>query len=214
MIRGTGIDSTVKLYLKGNGANGSTKFFDDSQTHRTITAVGTAAISNAQSKFGGSSMLLSGDGNYISFPMTGITIGTGDFSLCGWIYPTSLPTAGWITGVGTRLFDIRYDPGGNGLSFADDGTNMKGSRVSNMSTDTWQYICITRASNVLKMYLGGSQQGGNFTDNSDIDLSTYSGRLGGAAEGSGFNLPGYYDDWIIIVGHAIDGTKVPTRQRG
>ena len=52
-------------FLAGyNGTNGSTSFTDESSVGRALTTGGNAQISTAQSKFGGSSLLLDGTGDY------------------------------------------------------------------------------------------------------------------------------------------------------
>lgn len=87
--------ANVSLLLHGDGANGSTTIIDSSPSPKTVTAVGNAQISTAQSKFGGSSLAFDGSGDYLS---------AGDFadhSLSGvpftvelWVYPTSYATGG------------------------------------------------------------------------------------------------------------------------
>jgi hypothetical protein len=47
---------SVSLLLHGDGTNGSTTITDSSPTPKTVTAVGNAQISTAQSKFGGVSV--------------------------------------------------------------------------------------------------------------------------------------------------------------
>ncbi|MEL0120796.1 MAG: LamG domain-containing protein, partial [Opitutae bacterium] len=62
----TGADQyfySTSLLLKGDGTNGSTTIVDSSPSPKTVTAVGNAQISTAQSKFGGSSIKLSEAGN-------------------------------------------------------------------------------------------------------------------------------------------------------
>ncbi len=56
----------VSLLLHGNGTNGSTTIVDNSPTPKTVTAVGNAQISTAQSKFGGASIAFDGSGDYAS----------------------------------------------------------------------------------------------------------------------------------------------------
>jgi hypothetical protein len=51
---------SVSLLLHGDGTNGSTTITDNSPTPKTVTAVGNAQISTAQSKFGGASILFDG----------------------------------------------------------------------------------------------------------------------------------------------------------
>jgi len=54
--------SNVTLLLNFDGANASTVFTDSSGYARTVTPYNTAAISTAQSKFGGSSALFDSHG--------------------------------------------------------------------------------------------------------------------------------------------------------
>jgi hypothetical protein len=58
--------SNVSLLLHGDGANGSTTIVDSSPSPKTVTAVGNAQISTAQSKFGGSSLAFDGSGDYLT----------------------------------------------------------------------------------------------------------------------------------------------------
>lgn len=65
----TGTDpfiSVVKLLCGFEGTNGSTSFTDESPSARALTANGNAQISTAQSKFGSSSLLLDGMGDYLT----------------------------------------------------------------------------------------------------------------------------------------------------
>ena len=63
-----GIDEYVKVLLHFNGSNESQVFTDSSPSPHTFSAVGNAQISTAQSKFGGSSYLGDGNGDYITCP--------------------------------------------------------------------------------------------------------------------------------------------------
>jgi hypothetical protein len=58
--------NNVSLLLHGNGTNGSTTITDNSPTPKTVTAVGNAQISTAQSKFGGASIAFDGTGDYLT----------------------------------------------------------------------------------------------------------------------------------------------------
>ena len=81
----------VSLLLHGNGTNGSTTITDSSPSPKTVTAVGNAQISTAQSKFGGSSIAFDGTGDYLSVPNDGtLQMGSVDFTIEFWIYFNSL----------------------------------------------------------------------------------------------------------------------------
>ena len=57
----------TSLLMHFNGTNGSTTMTDNSKNNFAVTAVGNAQLSTAQSKFGGSSLLLDGTGDYLTF---------------------------------------------------------------------------------------------------------------------------------------------------
>jgi len=81
--------ANVSLLLHGNGANGSTSIIDSSPTPKTITAVGNAQISTAQSKFGGASIAFDGSGDYTStVDSSAFQIGLSNepFTLEFWFY--------------------------------------------------------------------------------------------------------------------------------
>ena len=80
----------VKLLLPLNGSNAATSASDLSNDNRTITFSGSNAnISTAQSKFGGSSLYIGGDGSKIEIGADGLDA-TGDFTFECWIYDTSV----------------------------------------------------------------------------------------------------------------------------
>ena len=66
----------VKLLLPFDGSNGATSTTDSSNSNNTISFAGTAQISTAQSKFGGSSLLLDGNSDYLAVSYTHLTLPT------------------------------------------------------------------------------------------------------------------------------------------
>jgi hypothetical protein len=74
--------SNVVLLVGFEGADGSTSFVDESPSGHTLTAVGNAQVDTGQSKFGASSGLFDGNGDYISIPDSDeFTFGAGDFTI-------------------------------------------------------------------------------------------------------------------------------------
>jgi hypothetical protein len=71
---------SVVFLLGFNGANGSTGFVDEGPLSLSMSPMGTAQISTAQSVSGGSSLLLDGFGS-IQLPSTDALTLTGDFTL-------------------------------------------------------------------------------------------------------------------------------------
>jgi len=74
--------SNVILLMGFNGADGSTSFVDESSYGRTVSAFGNAQIDTAQSKFGVSSLLLDGSGDYLTLPDSNDwDFGSGDWTV-------------------------------------------------------------------------------------------------------------------------------------
>ena len=80
--------ANVSLLLRGDGGNGSIAVIDSSSSPKSVTAVGNAQISTAQSKFGGASILFDGSGDYLSIPSTPALNFQGDVALTieAWVY--------------------------------------------------------------------------------------------------------------------------------
>jgi hypothetical protein len=93
-----------------------------------ITAVGSAQISTAQSKFGGSSLLLNGTTDYVSNGGgSDFNFGTGDFTVDCWVYVPAVTgqrtifswhdstnTNNWFNLItNSSLYQLRYGPSGN-----------------------------------------------------------------------------------------------------
>lgn len=228
MIRGTGIDSTVKLYLKGNGADGSTKFYDDSQNHRAVTANGNAQISTAQSKFGGSSIYLDGDGDSVSVADSDDWYFNTDWSISFWLYyPSSgLPTNyGLFDQYNTQNFRMqaRYNPVAESLNWyitTDGNNNITATGEVALNKDAWNWICFSGSGgslNDMNMYANGVAASMSYTGTSTLTVNIpaplHIGR-GGTVSGAYIYAVGYIDDFIITKGSKVDGTTVPTRQRG
>jgi hypothetical protein len=168
-----------------------------------LLTVGDAKISTAQSKFGGSSMYFDGTGDYLLIPSNPVfAFGTGDFTVEGWIYPTSLPTysticstrtnsgttAGWNIGVTSAGALFLYSN-----SFQVTGAS------SAVVVNTWTYFDIVRSGTTLTAYINGVQSGSAGSDSNNYTFQTFwAGIIGGT------NEPwfGYIDDLRITKGYA------------
>ena len=83
--------SNVVLLSGFEGTDGATSFDDESAVNATITAAGNAQIDTSEAKFGSSSLLLDGTGDYVSFPDNvnyelGGTMASVDFTAEAWVY--------------------------------------------------------------------------------------------------------------------------------
>jgi hypothetical protein len=161
--------ASVSLLLHGDGTNGSTTITDNSPSPKTVTAVGNAQISTAQSKFGGASIAFDGNGDYLTVPDNAdFEFGSGNFTVEMWIYPTS----------GTNTFRCfvaksnRNSGGGQGsficqisnanklqMLFDKDATgdtwDIDVQGTTTVALNTWHHIAVVRSGNVFTAYLNG-----------------------------------------------------------
>jgi hypothetical protein len=148
--------NSCSLLLHFSGSNGSTTIIDNSPNNFPITSSNGAAISTAQSKFGGSSIFFDGTNDYIITPSsTAFEFGSGDFTIEGWIYPTANVTNTYYTWiaktVGTGYGEF-YFPQRNGnlyIFFSYNGSSWGIHGVNNgyifgtLTINAWNNFAIT-----------------------------------------------------------------------
>jgi hypothetical protein len=163
-----GIDSYTKLLLHFDGADNSTVLVDNSFFNHAPTVAGDAQIDTAQSKFGGSSCVFDGTGDYISIPdHADWDFGSGDFTIDFWVYPTDTNRHAIIAGtsdywlgidyhyLGTRNINIWASSNGSSWNLlnADSGGNAIGAII--LTLNTWTHVAIVRNGNNWRSYING-----------------------------------------------------------
>jgi len=133
-----------------------------------ITAVGNAQVSTAQSKFGGSSALFDGTGDYLT--TSNLSVGSGAFTIEFFIRFTTLPAArsgaGWQmawTGESANSYILMWS---DGIQLAVNNTFGGFLFGSTMSTNTWYHIAIVRSSADYKVFFNGTDCGSATDDGS------------------------------------------------
>ena len=205
--------SNVALLLHGDGTNGSTTIVDNSPSPKTVTAVGNAQISTAQSKFGGSSIAFDGTGDYLSIPpSSAFDYTSSDFTWECWTYFNT------VGGLQTIISDARYISGGNLMGFVVRVSNgvvgglgysnqlspfvIVGNQTS-LSANSWYHLAFTRSGNDYRLFLNGVQEGSTVQsgtavtyDNDDLTVGAWEGFIGSR------DLDGYIDDLRVTKGVA------------
>lgn len=187
----------VSLLLHGDGANGSTTIVDSSPSPKTVTAVGDAQISTAQSKFGGASIAFDGTGDCLGIPS--IIFGTNEsFTLEAWLYKTARDVSGYTNVFGGSGQQIGFDfsTEGSVFMFFAGGFGVSASGTS-MTSNTWNHVAWVRNVDACAIYVNGILIGSGTRGN-----STSISVIGALAITGGYEMNGYIDDLRITKGIA------------
>jgi hypothetical protein len=149
-------------------------------------------------------MKFDGTGDYLSVSPgspTGLTFGTGDFTIEFWIYFTS------NTGFQT-IYDGRQGSGAYPLLYLNSGFinyyvgTTTGITSIQPSINTWYFMSLRRSSGTTQFFINGTQSGSNYTDaNNYLAPPTSGARIGANYTGSDF-LFGYVQDFRVTKGVA------------
>lgn len=168
---------TAQLHL--DGANGSTTFTDVRAGNVWVARLGGSPVcqlSTAQKKFGTASLTIPSTGpSGIQAPFSGTTIGTNDFCLEGFFYPSSTgAAAGWIMNrsntAGTARCNYGFIWGDTAQKITFYASRTTTAYQVNIPTDavvtlnTWHHIAGVRAAGVWAFYLDGTRQATTVTD--------------------------------------------------
>lgn len=181
--------ANVSLLLHCEGSEGSTTFIDSSSKQQTVLVGGGANVSVVRAKFGDSSALFDGAGDYLD--INAATIGFAaneDFTLEAWIYPTSLNSYRCIFNTAfSFLANPRlYIKDGALVIFADNAD--RAFHQTTIQANSWQHVALVRSTGVYSSYLGGVKSTGSWTNqahaSSVLRIGSDNGTLGQDFAGS------------------------------
>lgn len=189
--------ANVVALLHMDGADASTTFTD--VKGNTWTTNGSPTISMAQSKFGGSSLLLDANGEWLRCNTAAFNLGTGDFTIEDWIYLTTVNKLNVINAQTANGFSLSVT-NGNKLQFAQAFVAARLTGSINIVANTWTHVAATRASGTLRLFVNGTQDGSvantNDLNASDTGIGGYTGVV------STDTLRGHIDDCRLTKGVA------------
>lgn len=187
---------------------------DSSVSPKTLTAVGAAGPSSAQSKFGGSSLAFLNTIDAITTPSNSAFNFSADFTIEAWAY--ILTTEATAQVIATRR---AYNTSSSGTwRMADTGWQNLSSGVVTVVSYTvprnqWTHVAISRQSGTLRAFINGILVA------SAADTTNYSNTqtltIGHDSDLAGVNTPlsGYIDDLRVTAGAArytANFTPLPT----
>ena len=192
------VTNTVEV---GNGVREETN--DDSSFNHSITPNGDAVFSYATPFVAPSgSVYFDGTGDSLSIP--NFAMGTDDYTIEMWFYPTSI-------GNYVHLYDGR---GGHSSSqhailiqLTNTGTlrfystSFRISGSTQVSVNTWNHVALQRVGNINTLYLNGVSQG-TYDDGGTtyVGPANNVGRIASDDNGSGSFYPGYVSNFRIVKG--------------
>ena len=200
------------LQLPFDGSNGATSTSDLSNQNHTVTVNG-AQISSAQSKFGGTSLLLDGSNDYLSIGGSewNSNLNSGDFTVEFWIRLDTLGDSRIITNYnGSNGWGVAMWSGGGGTNYFD-GYWYNGSwqyiqyglsgNYTTPSVDTWYHLAFVRNGNDWSLYLNGTAENTRTVSGSITSSSLGALELGRRYDAAQY-VDGYIDDLRITKGLA------------
>jgi hypothetical protein len=190
----------------------------DAAAQNDVTTVGDAQASTTPTPKFGVTTAIKFD------PTTGLTtdalsipssisfgLGTGDWTIEFWVYLNSTATqtlVSMLTSASSVAPHIYYSNASGIRYFTNSADRITGGALS---TGVWNYIAVTKASGVTKMYINGAQTGSNYTDANNygtanpLAVADYGVPLTGVS-----TLNGSIQDLRITKGVARTVTTVPT----
>jgi hypothetical protein len=187
---------------------------DNSPSAHSGTAANSTAITNTHAKFGSFSLGLNGSNEYVTYSNhADFQFGSGDFTIEAFVYFTGSPGDGASAYTIVRKFS--YDSSNqqeyllqiaanNVLEFVYSSNGSSSSNLTSTSyltASTWHHVAVTRAANILTLFLDGSSVG-----TASFSGALFSGTeplyIGGRPD-SQTMFAGYIDDVRILKGNAL-----------
>lgn len=203
-------DTNTLQLLHCDGTTLSTQIYNDiyappavGHQSKTVMPYGNAQISTAQSKFGGSSVLLDGTLDYLAVPYNAsFAYGTGDFTIEFWIRFNALSTVDnkliWdqSTGSGGAYPQIYVTTAQKFIYYANNANRCIGTTTAVINT--WYHIAVSRTAGSTRLFVNGIQEGNTYSDSTNYLSNTTEFRIGQSFNITYPDNPNCYYDEIRV----------------
>lgn len=198
--------ANVSLLLHGDGINGSTAIIDSSPSPKTVTAVGNAQISTAQSVYGGASIYFDGVNSRAALAGNSAYAMPGDFTAEMWVYQVaSSGLATWFEFGRTHQFELGILMRHNSISVGPASNVIANPALAN---NVWTHLAVVRQASTVVVYKNGTS----------IASATYSSTLtasdkiflGDSVHSAGRYWGGYIDEFCVTKAARYTGNFTPT----
>ena len=215
--------ANVSMLLHGDGANGgqNNTFLDSSTNNFTVTRNGNTTQGSfnpfvstypyAVATNGGSAYF-DGTGDYLTVPdNAAFTLGTNDFTIECWIYPTTTGVQGQFFGQSDSLIALPsfslYRDTDNSIAarvFIAGTGKFATSGVTTTPTNAWSHIAFVRNSTTTRLYINGVQRGSNATiSTSSVDDSFGAVGVGSFGDYTSQLFAGYISNARLVNGTCL-----------
>ena len=209
---GTATEAETSLLLHFDGNDAATTSTDSSSYNHTPTFVGNAQLDTAQKKFGTSSLLLDGNGDYVTIPdHHSLELGTGNFTISFQVYFNTIHTknatfTNMMMGkyTGSSVGWLLTYANGTHLTFYSGAAGAVLSTSFSLSTGQWYHMEISRSGTAVKWFVNGVERS---SATSSVNLNGPSKLLWLGVESTTYqatdrDLDGFIDEVKIIKGSA------------
>ena len=199
------------LLLPGNGTNGAQNntFLDSSTNNFTITRNGntTQGTLSPFSQTGWGNYFDGTSGQFLNtVANTAFNFGTGDFTVEGWVYPTSTSGTRPIVEIRTSAanstgFALLSQSGATTLNVYTNG-GFAGASTGSIATNQWNHVALVRSGNTWTYYINGTSSGSFTNSSTQSDGGTTGPKIAGSTT-AGEIWIGYISNIRIVKGTAV-----------
>lgn len=205
------LDQYTKLLIHFDGTDGDTTYLADIGPNLTWH---TAILDDAEKKFGVTSMLCDGSGDYVTVENRDEwNFGTDDFTVDFWLKRNTIDSYQQV--VGNTSFQLcRFNPDNKIDTYWNSDPLRTITTNTYSSTSEWYHIAIIRYNNTITFYVNGVADGSVDMTGVSVDLNEFG--IGGLSDYGSQMFDGWIDEFRISKGIArwTTGFTPPTRAYG